>query len=190
MYSSLAIPSNPSPYGHDSGNYVHAPASSPMYVPSTRVPAAVLQTLPYLQPCEPTHQGHALTGHHHAWPPQSAADGSAFGAGSPHGHANTAAFSYTHSPPASGAGVGTRDSAPYQSPLALSGGGRGPDQYGGAFVRSVGSYSSPYTAYMSPDMSGSWAAGHFDSGMIGLQGRQGTLTGRRTGLGVYFPNTK
>ncbi|XP_060750500.1 transcription factor GATA-5 isoform X1 [Tachysurus vachellii] len=184
MYSSLAIPSNPSPYGHDSGNYVHAPASSPVYVPSTRVPAAMLQSLPYLQPCEPTHQPHALAGHHHAWPPQSAADGSSFGAGSPHAHAPSAAFSYTHSPPATGGGgtCGARDPASYQSPLALSGGARGTDQYGGALVRSVGSsYSSPY-AYMGHDVSGSWAPGHFDSSMIGLQGRQGTLTGRRTGL--------
>lgn len=188
MYSSLAIPSNPSPYGHDSGNYVHAPASSPVYVPSTRVPAAMLQSLPYLQPCEPTHQPHALAGHHHAWPPQSAADGSSFGAGSPHAHAPSAAFTYTHSPPTTGGGgtCGARDPASYQSPLALSGGARGTDQYGGALVRSVGaSYSSPY-AYMGPDVSGSWAPGHFDSSMIGLQGRQGTLTGRRTGLGAYI----
>ncbi|XP_062396370.1 transcription factor GATA-5 isoform X2 [Sardina pilchardus] len=169
MYQGLALSSNPSPYAHDTGNYIHSSASSPVYVPTTRVPA-MLQTLPYLQTCESTHQSHGLGGHH-GWP-QAGTDSSSFNPGSPH---PPPGFSYSHSPPVSSS-TG-RDS--YQNPLVLSNSGRG-DQYGSALVRSVGgSYSSPY-AYMSPEMATSWTPGHFDGGMISLQGRQGALSGRRS----------
>ncbi|XP_028850317.1 transcription factor GATA-5 [Denticeps clupeoides] len=171
MYQSLALSSSPSPYAHDTGNYIHPPASSPVYVPTTRVPA-MLQTLPYLQTCDSAHQTHGLGGHH-GWP-QSGADGAAFNPASPH---PAPGFSYSHSPPVSSS-TG-RDGA-YQSPLMLGNGARA-DQYGGALVRSVGgSYSNPYAAYMSPDMATSWSPGHFDGGMISLQGRQGGLSGRRS----------
>lgn len=174
MYQSLSLSSNPSPYAHDTGNYIHPSASSPVYVPTTRVPA-MLQTLPYLQTCESTHQSHGLGGHH-GWP-QAGTDSSSFNPGSPH---PPPGFSYSHSPPVSSS-TG-RDSA-YQNPLVLSNSGRA-DQYGGALVRSVGgSYSSPY-AYMSPEMATSWTPGHFDGGMISLQGRQGALSCRRSSLGM------
>ncbi|XP_066528787.1 transcription factor GATA-5 [Hoplias malabaricus] len=177
MYSSLALSSSPSPYAHDSAGYMHAPASSPVYVSGGRV-SAVLQPLSYLQPCETAHthahQTHALSAHHHhhAWPQAAAADSSAFSPGSPlphhppHPHPHgPPAFSYASSPPASGA----------DQFGAAAGGTAG----GGAALRS---YSSPYTAYMSPDTAASWTPGHFDSGMIGLQARQGALTGRRSSL--------
>ncbi|KTG39658.1 hypothetical protein cypCar_00023143 [Cyprinus carpio] len=174
MYSSLALSSNPSPYAHDSGNYIHPSASSPVYVPTTRVPA-MLQTLPYLQTCESTHQAHGL-GSHHAWP-QTGTENSSFNPGSPH---PPPGFSYSHSPPVSSS---TGRDAAYQNPLVLGNSGRA-DQYGSALVRSVGgSYSSPYAAYMSPEMATSWTPGPFDGGMIGLQGRHGTLPGRRSSLG-------
>jgi len=174
MYSSLALSSNPSPYAHDSGNYIHPSASSPVYVPTTRVPA-MLQTLPYLQTCESTHQAHGL-GSHHAWP-QTGTENSSFNPGSPH---PPPGFSYSHSPPVSSS---TGRDAAYQNSLMLSNSGRA-DQYGSALVRSVGgSYSSPYAAYMSPEMATSWTPGPFDGGMIGLQGRQGSLPGRRSSLG-------
>lgn len=173
MYSSLAISSNPSPYAHDSAGYIHPSASSPVYMASGRVPA-VLQPLSYLQPCEPAHahQTHALSAHHHhAWP-QAAADGSAFSPGSPHpAHPHShphapPAFSYASSPPAS--------SADQYGPGGGTAGG------GGALVRSS-SYSSPYAAYMSQDVT-SWSPGHFDGSMIGFQGRQGAFAGRRSSL--------
>ncbi|XP_076840082.1 transcription factor GATA-5 [Brachyhypopomus gauderio] len=170
MYSSLALSSNPSPYAHDTGNYIHPSASSPVYVPTTRVPAM----LPYLQTCESAHQTHGL-GNHHAWP-QSGADSTSFNPGSPH---PPPGFSYTHSPPVSSS---TGRDPTYQNPLVLGNSGRA-EQYGGALVRSVsGSYSSPYAAYMSPDMASSWTPSHFDGGMISFQGRQGALTGRRSSL--------
>ncbi|XP_023991381.1 transcription factor GATA-5-like [Salvelinus sp. IW2-2015] len=179
MYQSIALSSNQSPYAHDAGNYMHPSASSPVYVPTTRVPA-MLQTLPYLQTCESTHQSHGLGGHH-GWP-QTGADSSSFNPGSPH---PLPGFSYSHSPPVSS---NTGRDTTYQNPLVLSNGGRA-DQYGSALVRSVGgSYSSPY-AYMSPEMATSWTPGHFESGMISLQGRQGCLSGRRSSFDMLeeFP---
>ncbi|KAJ8397603.1 hypothetical protein AAFF_G00436020 [Aldrovandia affinis] len=173
MYQSLALTSNQSPYAHDTGNYIHASASSPVYVPTTRVPA-MLQTLPYLQTCESAHQSHGLGGHH-GWP-QTGTDSSSFNPGSPH---PPPGFSYTHSPPVSSS---TGRDAAYQSPLVLSNGGRA-EQYSGSLVRSVGgSYSSPYAAYMSPEMATSWTPGHFEGGMISFQGRQGALQGRRSSM--------
>lgn len=177
MYQSLAFSSNQSHYTHDTGNYIHPSASSPVYVPSTRVPA-MLPTLPYLQTCDSPHQSHGLSGHH-GWP-QAGTDGSSFTSSSPH---PSHGFSYSHSPPVS---TNTGRDATYQSPLVLGNGARS-DQYGGALVRSVGgSYSNPY-AYMSPEMAtSSWTPGHFESGVISLQGRQGGLSGRRSSLGKHI----
>ncbi|KAM6977256.1 transcription factor GATA-5 [Aplochiton taeniatus] len=170
MYQSLALSSNQSAYAHETGNYIHSSANSPVYVPTTRVPP-MLQTLPYLQTCDSPHQSHGLGGHH-GWP-QSGTDSSSFNPGSPH---PPPGFSYSHSPPMSS---NTGRDAAYQNPLVLTNGGRA-DQYGSALVRSVGgSYSSAY-AYMSPEMATSWTPGHFESGMISLQGRQGSLPIRRS----------
>ncbi|XP_038577869.1 GATA-binding factor 5-B-like [Micropterus salmoides] len=173
MYQSLALSSNQSHYSHDTGNYIHPSASSPVYVPTTRVPA-MLPTLPYLQTCDSSHQSHGIGGHH-GWP-QTGNDGSSFTPSSPH---PPHGFSYSHSPPVN-SNTG-RDST-YQSPLVLGNGARA-DQYGSALVRSVGgSYSSPY-AYMSPEMAtSSWTPGPFESGVISLQGRHGGLSGRKSSL--------
>ncbi|KAJ0036418.1 hypothetical protein NQD34_005095 [Periophthalmus magnuspinnatus] len=172
MYQSLALSSNQSPYAHDTGNYVHASASSPVYVPTTRVPA-MLPTLPYLQTCD-SPQTHGLSAHH-GWA-QSSGDSAAFTPGSPH---PPPGFSYSHSPPMSSS---TGREVAYQSQLVLGNSTR-PEQYGSALVRPVaGSYSSPYAAYMSPEMaSSSWTPGPFESGVLGLQSRQG-LSGRRSSL--------
>ncbi|NWR73504.1 GATA5 factor, partial [Centropus bengalensis] len=171
MYQGLALAPNhgQSAYSHDSSNFLHSSAGSPVYVPTTRVPS-VLQTLPYLQSCEP-HQSHLAN------PPgwgQSSGEAAAFNAGSPH---PPSGFSYTHSPP--GSSPPGRDGA-YQGPLLLGGGGR--EQYGNALVRSVnGSYSSPYPAYVTPEIPPSWTAGHFESSMLhSLQTRQAALPGRRS----------
>ncbi|NXL41048.1 GATA5 factor, partial [Podilymbus podiceps] len=171
MYQGLALAPNhgQSAYSHDSGNFLHSSAGSPVYVPTTRVPS-VLQTLPYLQGCEP-HQSHLAN------PPgwgQSSGEAAAFNAGSPH---PPSGFSYPHSPP--GSSPPGRDGA-YQGPLLLGGGGR--EQYGNALVRSVnGSYSSPYPAYVTPEIPPSWTAGHFESSVLhSLQTRQAALPGRRS----------
>ncbi|XP_029866478.1 transcription factor GATA-5 [Aquila chrysaetos chrysaetos] len=171
MYQGLALAPNhgQSAYSHDSSNFLHSSAGSPVYVPTTRVPS-VLQTLPYLQGCEP-HQSHLAN------PPgwgQSGGEAGAFNAGSPH---PPSGFSYSHSPP--GSSPPGRDGA-YQGPLLLGGGGR--EQYGNALVRSVnGSYSSPYPAYVTPEIPPSWTAGHFESSVLhSLQTRQAALPGRRS----------
>ncbi|NWV44316.1 GATA5 factor, partial [Grantiella picta] len=171
MYQGLALtPSHgQSAYSHDSTNFLHSSAGSPVYVPTTRVPS-VLQTLPYLQGCEP-HQSHL--GNPAGWG-QSGGEPAAFNAGSPH---PPSGFSYSHSPP--GSSPSGRDGA-YQGPLLLGGGGR--EQYGNALVRSVnGSYSSPYPAYVTPEIPPSWTAGHFESSVLhSLQTRQAALPGRRS----------
>nr|XP_006126242.1 transcription factor GATA-5 isoform X1 [Pelodiscus sinensis]XP_006126243.1 transcription factor GATA-5 isoform X1 [Pelodiscus sinensis] len=173
MYQSLALAPNPgqSAYSHDASNFLHSSASSPVYVPTPRVPS-MLQTLPYLQGCEPAHQTHAL-GSPPGWA-QSGGEASAFNAGSPH---PPSGFAYSHSPPGGGGGAG-REGA-YQSPLLLGSGGR--EQYGNALVRSVsGSYPGHYPAYVSPEMPPSWSAGHFESSVLhSLQTRQ-ALPGRRS----------
>lgn len=174
MYQGLALAPNhgQSAYSHDSSNFLHSSAGSPVYVPTTRVPS-VLQTLPYLQSCEP-HQSHLAN------PPgwgQSSGEAAAFNTGSPH---PPSSFSYSHSPP--GGSPPGRDGA-YQGPLLLGGGGR--EQYGNALVRSVnGSYSSPYPAYVTPEIPPSWTAGHFESSVLhSLQTRQAALPGRRSTFG-------
>ncbi|XP_015681036.1 transcription factor GATA-5 [Protobothrops mucrosquamatus] len=176
MYQSLALAPNPgqSAYPHDSSNFLHSPASPAVYVPTSRV-SSMLQSLPYLQSCDPTHQGHPLGGHP-GWGQPASAEASHFNAGSPH---PPSSFSYTHSPP--GGSTAGRDGG-YQSPLLLGAGGR--DQYGNTLMRSVnGSYSSPYPgAYVNPaEMPPSWPASHFESSVLhSLQTRQGALPGRRS----------
>ncbi|NWU33634.1 GATA5 factor, partial [Hylia prasina] len=171
MYQGLALTPNhgQSAYSHDSSNFLHSSAGSPVYVPTTRVPS-VLQTLPYLQGCEP-HQSHL--GNPPGWG-QSGGEAAAFNAGSPH---PPSGFSYSHSPP--GSSPSGRDGA-YQGPLLLGGGGR--EQYGNALVRSVnGSYSSPYPAYVTPEIPPSWTAGHFESSVLhSMQTRQAGVPGRRS----------
>ncbi|XP_051832667.1 transcription factor GATA-5 isoform X1 [Antechinus flavipes] len=174
MYQSLALASNPgqAPYAHDSSSFLHSPAaSSPVYVPTTRVPS-MLPTMPYLAGCEAAHQSHPL-GSHPSWA-QASGEASAFNPGSPH---PPSGFSYSHSPP--GGSSGGRDGS-YQSPLLLGSGTR--EQYTNSLVRSVsGSYSNAYPAYVSPDMAPSWTAGHFESSVLhSLQSRQAGLPGRRS----------
>ncbi|KAK6479345.1 mRNAion factor GATA-5-like isoform X1 [Huso huso] len=167
MYPSLALATNhgQSAYPHDSGNYLHSSASSPVYVPTTRVPS-MLQTLPYLQSCDSAHQTHHL-GSHHGW--AQAGTDTTFNPGSPHAPSG---FSYSHSTAVSSS---TREGA-YQNPLVISNSGRA-EQYGNALVRSVsGSYSSPYPTYMSPEVASSWAPTHFETTMIqSLQNRRSSL---------------
>nr|XP_020660293.1 transcription factor GATA-5 [Pogona vitticeps]XP_020660294.1 transcription factor GATA-5 [Pogona vitticeps]XP_020660295.1 transcription factor GATA-5 [Pogona vitticeps] len=176
MYQSLALAPNPgqSAYSHDSSNFLHSPASPAVYVPTSRVPS-MLQSLPYLQSCEPSHQGHPLSSHP-GWAQPAGPEASPFNASSPH---PPSGFSYSHSPP--GSSSAGRDGG-YQSPLLLGTGGR--DQYGNTLVRPVnGSYSSPYPgAYVSPaEMPPSWTTGHFDSRVLhSLQTQPGTLSGRRS----------
>ncbi|XP_041112454.1 transcription factor GATA-5-like isoform X1 [Polyodon spathula] len=167
MYPSLALAPNhgQSAYPHDTGNYLHSSANSPVYVPTTRVPA-MLQTLPYLQSCDSAHQTHP-PGSHHGW--AQAGTDTAFNPGSPHAPSG---FSYPHSTAVSSS---TREGA-YQNPLVISNSGRA-EQYGNALVRSVsGSYSSPYPTYMSPEVASSWAPTHFETTMIqSLQNRRSSL---------------
>nr|XP_014344220.1 PREDICTED: transcription factor GATA-5 isoform X1 [Latimeria chalumnae] len=177
MYPSLALAPNhgQTAYSHDSSNFIHSSTTSPVYVPTTRVPP-MLPTLPYLQGCDTTHQSHPL-GNHPGWA-QTGTETSAFNQSSPH---TPSCFSY--SPPLSS---NTGREGAYQSPLVISGSGR--EQYGNALVRSVsGSYSSPYHTYVNPEMPPSWTTGPFESTMIhSLQSRQAALPGRSS-FETFFP---
>ncbi|XP_030069063.1 transcription factor GATA-5 [Microcaecilia unicolor] len=173
MYQSITLAPNhgQSAYSHDSTNFLHSSANSPVYVPTSRVPS-MLSTLPYLQGCDSTHQSHHL-GNHPGWA-QTGSEASAFNPSSPH---TPSGFSY--SPPITSS---TARDAAYQSPLVIGGTGR--EQYGSALVRSVnGSYSSPYSAYVSPELPPAWNTGPFESSVFhSLQSRQAMLPGMRPGL--------
>ncbi|KAJ1122606.1 hypothetical protein NDU88_001091 [Pleurodeles waltl] len=166
MYQSLALaPSHGQSYPHDASAFLHGSASSPVYVPSSRVPS-MLPTLPYLQSCESAHQGHHL-GTHPSWGP---AGGDSFSTSGAH---TSPGFPYSHSPPV---GSGGRETS-YQSPLVLGNSGAR-DQYGSALMRTSSSYGSPYTAYGNPEMTPTWASGHWDSSLVhrqALQGRRSSL---------------
>ncbi|XP_041080249.1 transcription factor GATA-5-like [Polyodon spathula] len=178
MYPSLALAPNhgQSAYPHDTGNYLHSSASSPVYVPTTRVPA-MLQTLPYLQSCDSAHQTHHL-GSHHGW--AQAGTDTAFNPGSPHAPSG---FSYPHSTAVSSS---TREGT-YQNPLVISNSGR-TEQYGNALVRSVSGTYSPYPTYMSPEVASSWAPTHFETTMIqSLQNRRSSLVRSNGGISGRGP---
>ncbi|XP_043946341.1 transcription factor GATA-5 [Protopterus annectens] len=174
MYQSLALAPNhaQSAYTHDSSSFIHPAASSPVYMPTPRVPS-MLQAIPYLQNCESAHQGHPL-GSHSGWG-QAGGEGSAFNpsSGSSGSHGPSSGYSYCPSPPISGSPG--RDGG-YQSPLVLgSGGSAGREQYGNTLVRSP--YPSPYPSYVNPaEIPSAWSPGHFESTMLhSLQTRQATL---------------
>lgn len=128
MYQGLTLSSNQSPYGHahDTGSYVHAPASSPVYVPTARVPA-MLPSLPtyHLQSCDSSQshgwsQGHADSAH--------AQGGFYHSAHTPHS---------PHSPPLSGSpllepysGSLRPLSGSYSSPYAYMSADMGPSSWG------------------------------------------------------------
>ncbi|XP_066091632.1 transcription factor GATA-5 [Saccopteryx bilineata] len=182
MYQSLALAPSPGQAAYaDSGAFLHAPGpGSPVFVPSTRVPAV----LPYLPTCEPGPQPSALAAHP-GWTP---ADSSAFGSSSPHAPAaqpgGAASFSFAHSPPGpgGGGGSGSRDGGAYQSSLLAR------EQYPAPLRRPVGaSYPAAYPAYVSTEVAPSWAPGPFEGSVLhSLQGRSAGFPGRRATLASDF----
>ncbi|KAI4888934.1 hypothetical protein NFI96_025072 [Prochilodus magdalenae] len=173
MYQGLAMSAS---HHHGASSYessflpsaVPAAATSPVYVPSPRVPA-VLPALPYLQ----AHGApqHGASSAHSAWaqePVPSSSSASSSSSCNAGGSVNSA-----HAPPVSprfafptsttlGSGMG---SARGESPVGIQGSGaRGLGGLG------VSYHPSPYPAYVSPGVGGTWAASHFDSSMLhGLQ---------------------
>lgn len=145
MYQGLTLSSSPSAYAHahhDTGSYVHAPASSPVYVPTARVPA-MLPALPYLQSCDSSPQAHA-----HGWS---------------QGHADAPHFSYpSHSPPL-GSGARTE---PYGSALVEQYGSALVRPVSGAYSSPYAYMSADVAA------SSAWSPGHYETGSLGLSARR------------------
>uniref|UniRef100_A0A8C8JDS9 GATA-type domain-containing protein n=2 Tax=Oncorhynchus tshawytscha TaxID=74940 RepID=A0A8C8JDS9_ONCTS len=169
MYQTLAIAAaHQSQAGYDSpsGGYMHSNPNSPVYVPSSRV-GPMISSLPYLQASGSAQPSHAVTSHS-VWS-QSTPESPSYSTGSPH---TSNRFHYPPSPPMNN--VASRDNG-YSNPLNV--GSR--DQYG--LPRPLGgSYTSPYSPYVGPQLSqlsSPWPGGPFDNTMLHtLQSRGAPLT--------------
>ncbi|NP_001016949.1 transcription factor GATA-4 [Xenopus tropicalis] len=177
MYQSIAMAANHGPPAYEgAGGYMHSAtaATSPVYVPTTRV-SSMIPSLPYLQTSGSSQQGSPVSGHN-MWA-QAGAEPSAYNPGTSHPPVSPR-FTFSSSPPISAA---SNREVPYSSPLAISANGR--EQYG----RALGAtYSSPYPAYMSPDMGATWTASPFDSSMLhNLQNRAGPAASRHPNIEFF-----
>ncbi|XP_010706482.1 transcription factor GATA-4-like [Meleagris gallopavo] len=176
MYQSLAMAANPGPSSYEgAGGFMHgAAAASPVYVPTTRVPS-MLSSLPYL-PSSGSSQQASPVSSHSIWT-QPGAESAAYNPGSSHPPVSPR-FSFSTSTPIPS--TSSRDAAAaYSSSLSLSANGR--EQYSRGFGSS---YSSPYPAYVSPEMATTWTSSPFDSPMLhNLQSRGTPAAARHANIG-------
>ncbi|XP_070843630.1 transcription factor GATA-4 [Chaetodon trifascialis] len=161
MYQGI-MTTNHGPPSYEAG-FLHntSAGTSPVYVPTTRVVTPMIPALPYLQTPGASQQSSTASSHS-AWA-QPGADSVPSYNHSP----VSPRFAFSTSPPlSSGVATAREAAASYTSPLNISANGR--EHYG---ARSLsGSYHSPYPAYMSPNVSGTWPASPFDSPVLhGLQ---------------------
>ncbi|KAE8598530.1 hypothetical protein XENTR_v10016855 [Xenopus tropicalis] len=159
MYQTLTITAAQGPlgYDHSQGTFMHSAASSPVYVPTSRV-GSMLTSISYLQGTGASQGAHSVNNH---WS-QATSEGSSFSSSSPH---TSSRYHYSPSPPM--ANGSTRDTG-YSSSLTVS----GRDQYTPLARPLNGSYGSPYTPYMAPQLTSAWPAGPFDNTMLhSLQSR-------------------
>ncbi|XP_064304328.1 transcription factor GATA-4 isoform X2 [Phalacrocorax carbo] len=178
MYQSLAMAANPGPPAYEgAGGFMHSTAAaSPVYVPTTRV-TSMLPSLPYLQSSGSSQQGSPVSSHS-IWT-QPGAESAAYNPGSSHPPVSPR-FSFSTSTPIP-ATSSREAAAAYSSSLNLSANGR--EQYGRGFGSS---YSSPYPAYMSPEMATSWTSSPFDSPMLhNLQSRGTPAAARHTNIEFF-----
>ncbi|XP_069777199.1 GATA-binding factor 6-B-like isoform X3 [Narcine bancroftii] len=174
MYQGLPVASVqcPSTFPHDvPNNFMHSSTSSPVYVPTTRV-SSMIQTIPYLQGSGSSQQSHPVT-NHSVWT-QPATESSTYSSSRSHDMVSSR-FSFSPSPPISNGAV--RDSG-------YSNGLNGRDQYTSPLARPLnGSYPSPYTSYVGPQLASAWtAAGSFENPMLQ------SLQSRPTNIPVRGPN--
>ncbi|CAG5928065.1 unnamed protein product [Menidia menidia] len=165
MYQGI-MTTNHGPPSYEAG-FLHSASAgaSPVYVPTTRVVTPMIPALPYLQSPGASQQGSPASGHS-AWAAPGADPVPSYN------HSPVSPrFAFSTSPPLSSGVATVRDSAVSYSgggsPLNISANGR--EHYG---ARSLGgSYHSPYSAYMSPNVhGGTWSASPFDSPVLhGLQ---------------------
>uniref|UniRef100_A0A3B4ZEC1 Transcription factor GATA-4 n=1 Tax=Stegastes partitus TaxID=144197 RepID=A0A3B4ZEC1_9TELE len=161
MYQGI-MTTNHGPPSYEAGFLHNASAgASPVYVPTTRVVTPMIPALPYLQTPGASQQSSPVSSHS-AWA-QPGADSVPSYNHSP----VSPRFTFSTSPPLSSGVAAARETAvSYSSPLNISANGR--EHYGARALG--GSYHSPYPAYMSPNVGGTWPASPFDSPVLhGLQ---------------------
>ncbi|XP_067098208.1 transcription factor GATA-4 [Osmerus mordax] len=164
MYQGITMTTNHGPPSYEHGFLHNTAATSPVYVPTTRV-TPMIPTLPYLQ-THGTSQQNSPVSNHSAWTQPCAESVPSYNTANAHHSPVSSRFTFSTSPPLSSGVAAARETATYSSPLSISANGR--DHYGTRGL--TGSYHSPYPAYMGPNMGGTWAASPFDSTVLhGLQ---------------------
>ncbi|XP_072535635.1 transcription factor GATA-4 [Salminus brasiliensis] len=156
-------------------------ATSPVYMPSPRVPA-VLPALPYLAHGTSQH-GASSSSAHSAWAQEPVSSSSLPSSYSTSGSVNSAhappvspRFAFSTNPPLCSGVASARDS-PAGIPAS---GARGLGGLGASY------HSSPYPAYVSPGVGGTWAASHFDSSVLhGLQSGGQNAAARHPNLELF-----
>lgn len=185
MYQGIMTTNHGAP-SYEAG-FLHnaAAATSPVYVPTTRV-TPMIPALPYLQTHGASQQNSPVSSHS-AWA-QAGESMPSYNTSSAHHSPVSARFTFATSPPLSSGVATARETATYSSPLNISANGR--EHYGSRGLS--GSYHSPYPAYVSPNMGGTWPASPFDSPVLhGLQaGAAGTTRhpnlGERDGKKIIY----
>ncbi|XP_048866099.1 transcription factor GATA-6 isoform X1 [Brienomyrus brachyistius] len=154
MYQTLAIAAAQTQAGYDApaASYMHSTTASPVYVPTSRV-GPMMSSLPYMQGTGASQTSHAVT-NHSVWS-QPAPESPSYSTGSPHASNR---FPYSPSPPMNN---GTSRDSSYGNPLNVN----GRDQY--SLTRPLnGSYPSPYSPYVAPQLPTAWPGGPFDGTML------------------------
>ncbi|XP_071753104.1 transcription factor GATA-4 [Centroberyx gerrardi] len=162
MYQGI-MTTNHGPPSYEAGFLHNATAgTSPVYVPTTRVVTPMIPALPYLQTPGASQQSNPVSSHS-AWAQPGVESVASYN------HSPVSPrFAFSTSPPLSSGVAAARETAAssYASPLNISANGR--EHYGARGLG--GSYHSPYPAYMSPNVGGTWPASPFDSPVLhGLQ---------------------
>lgn len=178
MYQGISMATNHGPPSYEPSFLHSSAATSPVYVPTTRV-TPMIPALPYLQTHGATQQSGPGSSHS-AWGQTAPEVGSSYSPVAAHHSPVSPRFGFSASPPLTSAvAATTRESATYTSPLNISANGR--DSY--APPRAIsGSYHSPYPPYVSPNMGGTWPASPFDSSVLH------NLTPGTGGSGARHPN--
>ncbi|KAG9347218.1 hypothetical protein JZ751_004785 [Albula glossodonta] len=160
MYQGLPMAANHGPPSYEPSFIHNAAATSPVYVPTTRV-TPMIPTLPYLQTHAASQQSSPVS-NHSAWAQAGTESVPSYNTGNAHHSPVSSRFAFSTSPPLTSGVAAVRDTATYTGPLNIANNGR--DHYG---TRGLGgTYHSPYTAYMGPNMGGTWTSTPFDSSVL------------------------
>ncbi|KAL4630457.1 transcription factor GATA-4 [Arapaima gigas] len=160
MYQGLTMATNHGTPSYEAAFLHSSAATSPVYVPSTRV-TAMIPALPYLQSHTSSQQGGPVSSHA-AWTQPGADPVPAYNSGTAHHSPVSPRFSFSTSPPLSAGVAAARETPSYSSALNMSASGREP--YGARPIG--GSYHSPYPTYVGSGVAGAWPSAPFDSSVL------------------------